>query len=73
MGPSQGSDAGSISSSGEVFKGEDGKLYIRLSCEKRYITLAAISTVIGLAIILSAYAIAAFVINNLVSATTQSP
>ncbi|MDR9365076.1 MAG: acyl-CoA dehydrogenase [Balneolaceae bacterium] len=47
--PNAGSDAGAMQSRGEVFKGEDGKLYIKLNWEKRYITLAAISTVIGLA------------------------
>ncbi len=47
--PQAGSDAGSIVSSGEVFKGEDGKIYIRLQWNKRWITLAAVSTVIGLA------------------------
>ncbi len=47
--PNAGSDAGSMQSRGEVFKGEDGKLYLKLNWEKRYITLAAISTVIGLA------------------------
>ncbi len=47
--PTAGSDAGSMVSEGEVFKGEDGKLYIRLNFTKRYITLASISTVIGLA------------------------
>jgi acyl-CoA dehydrogenase len=47
--PTAGSDAGSITSSGVLFKGEDGKLYIRLNWNKRWITLAAISTVIGLA------------------------
>jgi acyl-CoA dehydrogenase len=47
--PNAGSDAGSMQSRGEVFKGEDGELYIKLNWEKRYITLAAISTVIGLA------------------------
>jgi len=47
--PNAGSDAGSISSSGEVFRGEDGKLYLRLSWDKRYITLAAVATVLGLA------------------------
>jgi acyl-CoA dehydrogenase len=48
--PEAGSDAGSIASHGEVFKGDDGKLYVKLNWEKRYITLAAVSTVIGLAI-----------------------
>ena len=47
--PTAGSDAGSITSSGTVFKGEDGKLYIRLNWNKRWITLASVSTVIGLA------------------------
>ncbi|MCU1244097.1 MAG: acyl-CoA dehydrogenase, partial [Acidobacteria bacterium] len=47
--PGAGSDAGSITSSGMLFKGEDGKLYIRLNWNKRYITLAAISTLLGLA------------------------
>jgi acyl-CoA dehydrogenase len=47
--PGAGSDAGSMTSEGEVFRGEDGELYIRLNWNKRYITLAAISTVLGLA------------------------
>lgn len=47
--PTAGSDAGSLTSHGELFKGEDGKLYIKLNWNKRYITLAAISTVLGLA------------------------
>ena len=47
--PTAGSDAGSITSSGVVFKGTDGKLYIKLNWNKRWITLAAISTCIGLA------------------------
>lgn len=47
--PHAGSDAGSIQSSGEVFKGADGKLYLRLNWNKRWITLAAVSTVLGLA------------------------
>lgn len=47
--PNAGSDAGAMQSHGEVFKGEDGELYLKLNWEKRYITLAAISTVIGLA------------------------
>lgn len=47
--PNAGSDAGSMRSEGVVFKDEDGKLYLRLNFEKRYITLASISTVIGLA------------------------
>ena len=47
--PQAGSDAGAMTSRGEVFKGDDGKLYLRLNWKKRYITLAAISTVLGLA------------------------
>lgn len=47
--PNAGSDAGGMKSEGVVFKGEDGELYIRMNFQKRYITLAAISTVIGLA------------------------
>lgn len=47
--PHAGSDAGAISSNGVVFKGDDGELYLRLNWKKRYITLAAISTVLGLA------------------------
>ena len=48
--PNAGSDAGSMTSNGVVFKGEDGKLHVKLNWNKRYITLAAISTLIGLAI-----------------------
>jgi len=47
--PLAGSDAGSITSSGIIFRGDDGKLYIKLNWNKRWITLAGISTVIGLA------------------------
>lgn len=47
--PGAGSDAGSITSSGTLFKGQDGKLYIKLNWNKRWITLAAISTTLGLA------------------------
>ncbi len=47
--PMAGSDAGSITSSGVLFKGTDGKLYIKLNWNKRWITLAAISSLIGLA------------------------
>lgn len=51
--PNAGSDAGAISANGVVFKGDDGNHYLRLNWEKRYITLAAISTVLGLAFKLS--------------------
>ncbi len=47
--PMAGSDAGGLESTGIVFKGDDGELYLRLNWTKRYITLAAISTVLGLA------------------------
>ncbi len=47
--PMAGSDAGSITSNGVVFRGEDSKLYIRLNWSKRWITLAGVSTVLGLA------------------------
>lgn len=48
--PNAGSDAGSMESYGEVFKGEDGKIYIKLNWKKRYITLGAVATLIGLAV-----------------------
>lgn len=47
--PQAGSDAASITSSGEVFKGDDGRLYLKLNWNKRYITLGAIATLLGLA------------------------
>ncbi|MBX3022808.1 MAG: acyl-CoA dehydrogenase [Bdellovibrionales bacterium] len=47
--PTAGSDAGSITSEGVLFKGQDGKVYMRLNWNKRWITLAAISSLIGLA------------------------
>ncbi|ARV59974.1 acyl-CoA dehydrogenase [Nostocales cyanobacterium HT-58-2] len=47
--PTAGSDAASIKSEGVVFKGEDGKLYLGLNWKKRYITLGAIATLLGLA------------------------
>lgn len=40
--PNAGSDAASLTSEGEVFRGEDGELYLRLNWRKRYITLGAI-------------------------------
>ena len=48
--PTAGSDAASLKSSGVVFRGDDGELYLRLSWQKRYITLGAIATLIGLAV-----------------------
>ncbi len=47
--PNAGSDAGAMQSHGEVIKRDNGKLYLKLNWDKRYITLASISTVIGLA------------------------
>lgn len=47
--PTAGSDAGAIKASGVLFKGDDGKIKIRLNWNKRWITLAAISTTLGLA------------------------
>ncbi len=47
--PNAGSDAGSMQSYGEVFENKKGEICLRLNWDKRYITLAAISTVIGLA------------------------
>lgn len=44
-----GSDAAALSASGEVFAGADGELYLRLNWRKRFITLGAISTLLGLA------------------------
>ena len=48
--PNAGSDAGSITSKAIIFKGEDGKLYLRMTWEKRWITLGAASTLLGLAV-----------------------
>ena len=50
--PNAGSDATSITSSGFVFKDEDGLVKIKLNFEKRYITLGNIATLIGLAFVL---------------------
>ncbi len=47
--PTAGSDAGSIVSAGILFKDTDGTIKIKLNWNKRWITLAAISTTIGLA------------------------
>jgi len=45
-----GSDAGSMTSKGVVFKDENGEIQIRLNWNKRYITLAAVASLIGLAV-----------------------
>ncbi len=47
--PGAGSDAGAIQATGELFKGDDGEIYVKLNWNKRWITLAAISTILGLA------------------------
>lgn len=47
--PTAGSDAASIQAEGVLYKGPDGHIYMRLNWRKRWITLAAISTLIGLA------------------------
>ena len=47
--PHAGSDAGSMRARGVVFRAEDGTLMLRLSWQKRYITMASIATTIGLA------------------------
>jgi acyl-CoA dehydrogenase len=51
--PLAGSDAGAMTSQGKIIKGPDGSPWIQLSWKKRYITLAAISTVLGVAFKLS--------------------
>jgi acyl-CoA dehydrogenase len=45
-----GSDAASIRSKGTVFRDGEGRTMLRLDFEKRYITLAPIATLIGLAV-----------------------
>lgn len=47
--PQAGSDATNQSDEGTVFRGDDDKLYIRMNWDKRYCTLAPVSTVIGVA------------------------
>ncbi|MCM0607001.1 MAG: acyl-CoA dehydrogenase [Xanthomonadaceae bacterium] len=47
--PGAGSDAGSIQASGHVFKDSSGQVMLRLNWNKRWITLAAQSTILGLA------------------------
>lgn len=47
--PTAGSDAASIQAEGVLFKGPDGELYVRLNWRKRWITLASISTLLGIA------------------------
>jgi acyl-CoA dehydrogenase len=47
--PTAGSDAGGILAEGILFKGSNGEIQMRLNWNKRYITLASIATVLGLA------------------------
>ena len=47
--PLAGSDATSIKAEGVVFKDEEGNVKIRLNFRKRYITLGAVATLVGLA------------------------
>jgi acyl-CoA dehydrogenase len=47
--PTVGSDATSIISNGTLFKDENGEIKIRLNWNKRYITLGAYATLIGVA------------------------
>ncbi|MBC7385861.1 MAG: acyl-CoA dehydrogenase [Cryobacterium sp.] len=47
--PTAGSDAGSLTAEGVLFKSADGTLMLRLNWNKRWITLASISTILGLA------------------------
>jgi acyl-CoA dehydrogenase len=46
--PQAGSDAGAITANGVVFE-KEGEPWVRLNWKKRYITLAAVSTVLGMA------------------------
>ena len=50
--PLVGSDATAINATGLLFKDKEGKLKIRLNFEKRYITLGAVATLLGLAFVL---------------------
>ena len=47
--PTAGTDAASVQASGALFQDADGQSRIRLSWNKRYITLAPVATLIGLA------------------------
>jgi acyl-CoA dehydrogenase len=50
--PLAGSDAASILSRGRVFLDEDGEVRIELNWRKRYITMAPVATLLGLAVVL---------------------
>ncbi|MCH2100420.1 MAG: acyl-CoA dehydrogenase [Planctomycetes bacterium] len=47
--PNAGSDAGAMEAKGVVFRNKAGEVMLRLNWRKRYITLAALADVIGLA------------------------
>lgn len=47
--PTAGSDAGAIQADGQLFKNDKDEIMLRLNFRKRYITLASVSTLIGLA------------------------
>ena len=48
--PVSGSDAaGSMIDKGEVFKNDKGEIKIKVTCNKRYITLAPVAELIGVA------------------------
>jgi len=47
--PEAGSDAASLTSRGVLYRGPEGKPWLRLDWEKRYITLAPVATLLGLA------------------------
>ncbi|HWM91585.1 MAG TPA: acyl-CoA dehydrogenase, partial [Thermoanaerobaculia bacterium] len=47
--PEAGSDAASLRSEGILFRDREGRLALRLSWQKRYITLAPVATLLGLA------------------------
>ncbi len=47
--PGAGSDAGAMESTGVVYRGKDGRLWMRLNWSKRYITLGPAATLLGLA------------------------
>jgi len=47
--PEAGSDAASLRSEGVLFRDRDGRLALRLTWSKRYITLAPVATLLGLA------------------------
>lgn len=48
-GPQAGSDAAALPDTGVVYRRTDGELGIRLDFDKRYITLAPVATLVGLA------------------------